>query len=211
MFPSPLIQERYADGAVHAIGLAATIIGCLTLILYASARFDTPMVVACSIYALCMTASFTTSASYHMLPQHHWRSGLRRLDHAAIYALIAGTFTPLLIFVDTITAYFVLAAVWILSVPAMLFKILGEQIEPRWSLASYLGLGWIGIVALPDFSSILPLSALVAIFAGGFFYSFGTIFYRRKEQRFRYSIWHSFVLLGTSSFFAAIWISLFQK
>ena len=72
-----------------------------------------------------------------------------------------------------------------------------------------IGLGWIGVIALPDFSSILPLSALVAIFAGGFFYSFGTIFYRRKQQSYRYSIWHAFVVLGTGSFFAAIWISLF--
>lgn len=210
MYPSPNLQERYADGAVHILGLAATIIGCLALIFYTSTNLDTPLIAACSIYALCMTASFTTSASYHLLPQHHWRSGLRRLDHAAIYALIAGTFTPLLIFVDTSFAYFVLAAVWVFAVPAMLYKIVGKQIEPRWSLASYIGLGWVGIIALPDLVTTLPASALIAIFAGGFFYSFGTIFYRRKDLSFRYSIWHAFVVLGTASFFTAIWISLFQ-
>ncbi len=209
MYPSPSIQERYADGAVHIIGLTAVLIGCLALIFYTSLELEAPLIAACGIYAMCMTASFTTSASYHLLPQHHWRNGLRRLDHAAIYALIAGTFTPLLILVGTTTAYFVLAAVWIFAIPAMCYKILGEQIEPRWSLASYIGLGWVGIIALPDFSSILPLSALIAIFAGGFFYSFGTVFYRRKAQSFRYSIWHGFVLLGTGSFFGAIWISLF--
>lgn len=210
MYPSPQIKERYADGIVHIIGLAAVFVGCFILIFYTAAQLEMSLVAACSIYAICMTASFGTSASYHMLPQHHWRSGLRRLDHAAIYALIAGTFTPLLVFVGTTTAYYILGAVWILAVPAMLYKILGEQIEPRWSLASYIGLGWVGIIALPDFSAILPLSALIAIFAGGFFYSFGTVFYRRKGQSFRYSIWHGFVLLGTGSFFTAIWISLFQ-
>lgn len=209
MYPSPTIQERYADGVVHVIGLAAVLAGCLVLLFYTTLRFEAPLVVACGIYALSMAASFGTSASYHLLPQHHWRSILRRLDHAAIYALIAGTFTPLLILAGTTTAYIVLGAVWILAIPAMLYKIMGEHIEPRWSLASYIGLGWIGVIALPDFSSVLPLSALIAIFAGGFFYSFGTIIYRRKQQSYRYSIWHAFVVLGTGSFFAAIWISLF--
>ena len=210
MYPSPIIQERYADGAVHIFGLAVVFASCMVLIFYTAAQFDAILVAACGIYVTCMIASFSSSASYHLLPQHHWRSRLRRMDHAAIYALIAGTFTPLLVFVGTTLAYFVLGTVWILAIPAMFYKILGEQIEPSWSLASYIGLGWLGVIVLPDLSSILPLSAVIAIFAGGFFYSFGTIVYRRKAQSFRYSIWHVFVLLGTAAFFTGIWISLFQ-
>lgn len=210
MYPSPSIQERYADGIVHIFGLVVVFLSCMFLIFYSAVQFDVPLIVACAIYVICMIASFAASASYHLLPQHHWRSSLRRMDHAAIYAFIAGTFTPLLVFVGTTLAYFVLGAVWILAIPAMLYKVLGEQIEPSWSLASYIGLGWLGTIALPDISSILPLSAVIAIFTGGFFYSFGTIFYRRKKQSFRYSIWHVFVLLGTGAFFVAIWISLFQ-
>lgn len=66
-----------------------------------------------------------------------------------------------------------------------------------------------GAIALPDFSSALPTSALISILLGGFFYMFGTLFYRRRELSFRYSIWHGFVLLGASSFFVAIWLSVF--
>lgn len=211
MYPSETTRERVADGVIHISGLCAVLIGCAALVIYAVAKFDAPLIAACSIYAICMIASFAASASYHLLPQHHWRSGLRRFDHAAIYALIAGTFTPLLVYIGTTLLYFVLGAVWLLAIPAILYKVFGENIEPRWSLASYIGLGWIGTVALPDFSSTLPLSALVAIIAGGFFYSFGTIFYGRKAQAYRYAVWHMFVLLGTAAFFIAIWLALFSQ
>ncbi|MEP2100899.1 MAG: hemolysin III family protein [Parasphingorhabdus sp.] len=209
MYPSEITRERVADGVIHISGLLAVLTGCLALVIYAVAKFDAPLIIACSIYAICMIASFGASASYHLLPQHHWRSGLRRFDHAAIYALIAGTFTPLLVHIGTTLLYFVLGAVWTLAIPAMLFKVLGENIEPRWSLASYMGLGWIGSVAMPDFWSTLPTPALVAIIAGAFFYSFGTIFYGRKTQAYRYAVWHLFVLLGTAAFFIAIWFALF--
>lgn len=211
MYPSEIARERIADGVVHISSLAAVLTGCAALVIYAVAAFDAPLIIACSIYAACMIASFTASASYHLLPQHHWRSGLRRFDHAAIYALIAGTFTPLLVHIGTTLVYIVLGAVWLLAIPAMLYKVLGENIAPRWSLASYIGLGWMGTIALPDFSSTLPMSAVIAIIAGGFFYSFGTIFYGRKSQAFRYAVWHMFVLLGTAAFFLAIWLALFSQ
>ncbi|MXO57055.1 PAQR family membrane homeostasis protein TrhA [Pontixanthobacter gangjinensis] len=209
MYPSPTNAERYADGAVHIIGLTAVLTGCLTLVIFSAFEFGAALFAACVIYAISMTASFAISASYHLLPHHHWRLGLRRMDHAAIYALIAGTFTPLLVFVGSLTAYTILAAVWVLAIPAMLYKIFGTHIEPRWSMASYLGLGWIGAIAIPDFWASLSTSALVACGAGGFFYTFGAILFSRKTQPFRYSIWHIFVLLGTLSFFIAIWLSLF--
>lgn len=155
-----------------------------------------------------MIASYAISASYHMLPQHHWRGWLQRLDHAAIYALIAGTFTPLLIYTATTRSYVVLGLVWVLAISAMIYKLWGADVEPKWSLASYLGLGWMGVLALPDLYYMVPTMALIAMFAGGFFYSFGTVFFSRAALRFRYSIWHAFVLFGTSSFFIAIWISL---
>ncbi|MFZ1742199.1 MAG: hemolysin III family protein [Pontixanthobacter sp.] len=210
MYPSPTSHERLADGIVHLIGVLAALAGCLSLVLFTAAKYDTPLIAACAVYAISMTASFTISASYHLLPHHHWRGALRRMDHAAIYALIAGTFTPLLVLIDTATAYTILIAVWVLAVPAMLYKIFGDTIEPRWSLASYIGLGLVGIFALPDFASALPMAALIAVFAGGFFYCFGTMFYRKAGLPFRYSIWHFFVLLGTVSFFMAIWVSLFE-
>lgn len=209
-YPSTVKNERIADGAVHMLGLTAVTLSCVSLMVGASMQFSFGLTIACAIYCISVMASFTTSASYHLLPWHEWRRTLRRLDHTAIYALIAGTFTPLLVYIGSTWAYLVLAAVWILAVPAMIYKLVGNKIEPRWSLASYLGLGWMGLFAAPEFAAHLSTAAVIAIFKGGFWYTFGTIFYARKKQVYRYAIWHTFVLLGTASFFFAVWITVFR-
>lgn len=209
-YPSEVKSERIADGTVHFLGLAIVCVSCTSLMVGAAMKFHLGLTFACAIYCTSVLASFTTSASYHLLPWHEWRRTLRRFDHSAIYGLIAGTFTPLLVYIGSTWAFCVLAAVWVLAIPAMIYKIIGETIEPRWSLASYLGLGWMGLLAAPEFYTHLQQEAVFAMFTGGLLYTFGTIFYARKEQIYRYAIWHSFVLKGTIAFFYAIWITMFD-
>ncbi len=209
-FPSQLKHERRADAVVHVLGVFGALIAGASLVTFAAMQLDISVTLACVLYALTMLASKLASAFYHLLPHNHWRPLLRRLDHAAIYALIAGTFTPLLVFIGSTWSLVILAGVWALAVPAMLFKMLATEIEPRWSLYSYLGLGWIGALAMPEFHSSLPASASIAAIAGGLIYTAGTFFYARKEQSFRYAVWHSFVVAGTGAFFTAIWLTAFS-
>ena len=211
MFPSEISRERYADGIVHLLCIIGVTIGCGTLMFYAAKYLELSVIVACAIYSICMLASFYVSASYHLLPKPHWRDHLKKMDHAAIYALIAGTYTPLLVHVESMLGYYVLGAVWMLAVPIIFYKILGPKMDRRWSLISYLGLGWMGVLAIPDIAENLSNTALIAMCVGGFFYSFGTIFYARKTIRYRYAIWHTFVLLGTSSFFIAVCLTVFNR
>ncbi|MEM7068109.1 MAG: hemolysin III family protein [Pseudomonadota bacterium] len=209
MYPSEIARERAADGAVHVLGLSLVTISAISLMVGAATQFHIGMTLACAVYCTCVLASFASSATYHLLPRHEWRRTLRRLDHTAIYAMIAGTFTPLLVYIGSTWAFVVLVAVWTFAIPAMIYKLVGDKIEPRWSLASYLALGWMGVFAAPEFYEHLPPVSIAAIFTGGFFYTFGTIFYARKKQVFRYAIWHIFVLLGTASFFVAVWTTVF--
>lgn len=208
MYPSTVKSHRIADFIVHLIGLFGTIIGGGALLLNISAIQSPSVIMAVAIYLPCVAISFLASLAYHFLPQHHWRVWLRRVDHAAIYPFIAGTFTPLLIFIGTDYSRYILIAVWVLAIPAALYKIFGSVIEPKWSLWSYLGLGWMGLIALPDFIEYLPPSALIAICCGGVSYTIGTFFYSRKTMAYRYATWHFFGFLGGTSFFVAIWLSL---
>lgn len=208
MYPSTTLAERRADGLVHAVGLTFALVGGGVLIVLAASRLDPLLILACGIYAATLALSFGASACYHMLPWHRARPGLRRLDHAAIYGLIAGTFTPLLIHIGTGWSHAVLAATWALALPAMLYKIFGTSIDTRWSVLSYLGLGWMGMLALPQLASHLSATALGALIAGGLTYSLGTIFYARRSMRFRYAIWHGFVLVGTAALFVAVTLTL---
>lgn len=208
MYPTSDRVERRADLIVHGIGLILILLGGFLLILRAATSHGLPVIGASGLYVSCVIFSHVISMFYHLSPYHDQRLILRRIDHAAIYLTIAGTFTPLFVLADTDFSRLMLAVVWALAIPAMLYKIFGRNLDSRWSLVSYLGLGWMGILAVPDLVRILPGFSLHAMLAGGIFYSLGTIFYARKGQPFRYSIWHSFVMMGGASFFVAIWVAL---
>lgn len=209
-YPSLSKSERFADGAVHALGLLTVTVSSTFMMVGAAMEVSIGVAIACIIYCTSLITSFASSAGYHLLPAHNWRDFLQRLDHTAIYALIAGTFTPLLVHIDTTWGNIVLALVWTLAVPAMIYKMTSDVIEPRWSLASYLALGWLGLLAIPEFIGNLPETAVYAIIAGGLLYTFGTIFYARESLAYRNAIWHTFVLSGSFSFFFAIWITIFK-
>ncbi len=208
MYPTPNKLERRADLIVHAIGLVLILVGGLALLMQAAAGHGLAVIGASGVYVICVIFSHVISMFYHLSPYHDLRLTLRRIDHAAIYLTIAGTFTPLFVLANTEFSLLILTIVWVLTIPAMLYKIYGKNLDSRWSLASYLGLGWMGIIAVPDLLEILPGLSLFAMVAGGVFYSLGTIFYARKTYPFRYSIWHGFVMMGGASFFIAIWVAL---
>lgn len=208
MYPTADRVERRADLIVHGIGLALILVAGFALMVQVMAKYQLAIIVAVAAYIVCVIFSHVISMFYHLSPFHEWRLVLRRIDHAAIYLTIAGTFTPLFVLADTEFSLLLLSIVWGLAIPAMLYKIVGSNLDSRWSLVSYLGLGWMGILAVPDLMEILPVLSLWAMLAGGVFYSLGTIFYARKALPFRYSIWHSFVMMGGASFFVAIWVAL---
>jgi len=208
MYPSKTAPERKADSIVHAVSLIAFIgLGAYLLMLVLSIQ-DAPVIAATSVYVLAVLSSISVSYLYHLTPRHDWRPTLRRWDHAAIYTVIAGTFTPLLIVAGTGSALLILTMIWIFAVIGVAFKLLASEIDTRWSLFSYLGMGWFALFALPDFWSQLPKLCTVAIACGGLFYTIGTLFYRNKELPYRYPIWHTFGTLGGTSFFFAIWTAV---
>ena len=208
MYPSSTAPERLADGIVHAASFVGLLIASAFLLSRIISSGDPVLVMAAIVYVLAALFSIGISFAYHLAPRHAWRGALRRWDHAAIYLVIAGTFSPLLIKTGTTSGHVILAIIWGLALIGFGFKIFGSNLDSRWSLASYLGLGWLALVALPDFSSQLPSFTTWAIGAGGLFYTVGTLFYRAKELRFRYPIWHAFGTLGGGSFFAAIWVAV---
>ena len=208
MYPSSTKPERQADFVVHAVGLFGLAILSVFLVQKASERDLAGVLLATSIYVAALLSSISISFAYHLLPKHDWRPTLRKWDHAAIYLVIAGTFSPLLVVAGTASAYAILTIIWMFAIVGVWFKLFGKNLDSRWSLMSYLGLGWFALFALPDFWNELPRFSTYAIAMGGAFYTIGTLFYRRKGMRFRYPIWHAFGTLGGGSLFAAIWVAL---
>jgi hemolysin III len=207
-FPSPITSFRRADWVVHLVGLLLILVAGGALVLKVGAELSTGVFLAVLVYVLCALASNLASITYHFSPLHSRRVLLRRIDHAAIYPSISGTFTPFFVIADTTWTLTLLWVCWGLTAVAVWNKITNPTVQSRWSTASYLGLGAIGLSALPDLTGV-PLATLWCIIAGASCYVIGTVFYARRTMPFRYAIWHLWVNLGGVAMFAGVWLALF--
>ncbi len=208
MYPSTTRSYRRADMAVHAVGLTFILIAGTMLVFKAAATLSTALIFAVFVYVACGLVSNLSSCAYHFAPWHEQRTLLRRIDHAAIYTSITGTFTPLLVQAGTTRTYIILALCWALALVAIWNKITNSEIKSKWSTASYLALGAIGLLALPDLKNV-PSVTPKLILAGSAGYAIGTLFYAQKSLPFRYAIWHSWITIGGMLMFAGIWLALF--
>lgn len=207
-YPSPVLQHRRADQAVHLFGLVMILTAGTIVISKALGLLDTSLVIALVVYVLCALASNLASIAYHFSPWHAHRTLLRRVDHAAIYPSISGTFTTFFVLADTSWTIFLLWVCWIFTAIAIWNKITNKTVKSKWSTASYIGLGALGLCALPDLTNV-PIETLWFIIAGSVSYLIGTAFYARKTMPFRYSIWHICVNIGGIFMFAGIWVAFF--
>ncbi len=198
--------ELWADGVVHVAGLIAALIGVALLMGVAAPGAETALAVALGIYAAGLVAVKAISALYNMWPVSRVKWVLRRFDHAAIYLLIAGTYTPFLVLLDDRgIATILLAVIWLIAVIGVALKIGLPGRLDRLSIVLYLGMGWSGLAAGGVVYQSLSATTLALIAAGGIVYTVGVIFHMWKGLRFHNAIWHVFVLAGSALFYAAIW------
>ena len=130
----------------------------------------------------------------------------KKLDHTAIYYLIAGTYTPFLsIGIPTAKAHYLLIALWIIALIGTLFKLVFIHRFQKVSLAAYLVMGWLAVLVMDDMQRYLSRDAIQLLIAGGLAYTVGTLFYALKNVRYSHAIWHVFVLLGAGLHFLAIY------
>lgn len=190
------------SGLTHFFAAIAAAFG-LGVLLYVGWG-DTGRVISLLIYGYCLVQMFSASATYHMLPvTGKTLTILRKVDHSAIYLLIAGTYTPLCYNVFSgFWQWGLLAIIWSLAVIGIIVKIFVIN-APRWVTAGvYLVMGWLSIIALREMLLVLPPGALIWLGMGGLFFSLGAVIYTTKWMDFFPGIfgfheaWHIFVILG---------------
>jgi hemolysin III len=197
--------ELIADGIVHGIGVFSGLIATTVLIVLAAVFASAYQVVTVSVYAAGLLAMLGFSAAYNLWPISHSKWLLRRLDHSAIYMLIAGTYTPVFAQLqDRLFAISLLAGVWSVAAAGIVLKLFFPGRFDRLSVGLYLALGWSGLIAFDGGLSSLPQLALWFIVAGGLLYTFGVIFHAWRRLRFQNAIWHCFVLLGAACHYTAV-------
>jgi hemolysin III len=206
---APVILRPLMRGTLHLAAAIVAPFGLVWLLIIA----DSPRgYVGAAIFASTLIALYVSSASYHLVPwPGRWHGIAKRLDHAMIFALIAGTYTPFcLIVLDNAWGITMLALVWTFAGAGMLLKIVWPY-APRWlSVGLYLGLGWIGIVPITEVVSRMDIAPLTLLLVGGALYTIGAVVYglRRPDPFPRvfgfHEVFHVFVIAGSAVHFSVI-------
>ncbi len=201
--------EIGVDGAIHALAIFAGLIGAAALLTIAVRRDSAEDIAAVAIYSLGLLAMLGCSCAYNLGRFTRHADWLKRLDHSAIFLMIAGTYTPFaLIDLEGAWKWSLIGTVWSLAVAGVGLRLLHSRLFDKVSLGLYLALGWLGIVALPPLVRALDTPALVLLAVGGGLYTAGLIFHLWERLPFQKAIWHGFVVAAAATHFAAIVISL---
>lgn len=207
-YPNYSRAERVADAAIHIAGILAALTGIAVLFAMWALRMDGVTLASTIIYSCTLLLMLVASAAYHMAAHTVARPILRRLDHAAIYVKIAGTFTPLSVLLGTAFGYVILALVWGLALLGAATKMMAKRGQMTTGWLPYVALGWVGVALFVPLTGLLPAHSLALLLAGGLLYTFGVIFYAWEKLPFANAIWHIFVALASASFFLGITTAL---
>jgi hemolysin III len=197
--------ELIADGVVHGIGLVLAVSAGSILLAFAAFSTGPWEYVATLFYVVSLLALLSISFAYNLWPISPVKWVLRRFDHAAIYLLIAGTYTPFLAQLDDPgLAATMIAVVWGAAALGMAIKICLPGRFDRLAVVFYLAIGWSGAVVARTLVATLPETTLWLIVAGGIAYSFGVVFFVWQRLRFQSAAWHAFVVIGAGLHLAAM-------
>ncbi len=198
-------REELANTLTHGAGLGLSLLGLPVLVNTAIQHGDVRQIIAASIFATALILLYAASTAYHAAVSERSKLLLRRLDHVAIYLLIAGTYTPFTLGVlRGAWGWSLFGIVWGLAAIGILHKLLLGFRFPRLSTVMYVGLGWIAVVAIGPLMQALPPSGLAWLIAGGGCYTIGVYFYVRGHRPYRHAVWHFFVLAGSACHYVAV-------
>lgn len=193
------LGEEIANSISHGIGLAAAIALTPILIIVANANGGATEIVASSIFGSTLILMYLMSTLYHALPQSRAKRIFKILDHCAIYILIAGTYTPFtLVVLGGAWGWSIFGVIWGLALLGVIFKTTGGLRYPGLSIAIYILMGWMVLIAIKPLWEQIPLWGFIWLCIGGAAYTLGVIFYVAHCLRYNHLIWHLFVLSGTS-------------
>jgi hemolysin III len=201
----PNRHEHTADFIVHAVGLVLALIGGATLLFLAFDRGGLAHAAPAALYAGALTVMLVCSAVYNLTGPNPLRRILRRLDEAAIFVLIAGSYTPFTtLILDPAHGGPMTATVWTIAAAGVLGKLFLPGIpEKLWCLV-YIGFGWLAVTVVGPLAEKLSWETLTLLAGGGLVYTSGVLVFLRQALPFRRAIWHGFVLLGAGMHYAAI-------
>jgi len=197
--------EQIADRYVHLAGLAAALVGSVVLVAAAAERARALMIVSVAVYGIGLICMIGASALYNAAAATPRKEWFRRLDHAAIFLMIAGTYTPfVLVRMGGTWGFGIAGVVWLAAISGIALKLLYPSRLEGISTALYLALGWVIVVAPGQLFAAVPLTAFVLLAIGGLLYCLGIIFHLWHRLPYHNAIWHGFVLGAAGCHWVAV-------
>lgn len=207
----PTTRERAADNIVHVVGVMLGLTAVLSLLVAACWHLPLPSTASVVVYGAGLLSMLGFSAAYHMLPVPAWKDRLRRLDHAAIFVKIAGTYTPFAaIKIGGTAGWALLTTVWTVAMLGAAGKLVLASTWDRLAVPLYLLLGWTGVLMVAPLAQSVTNIVLVLLTLGGILYTAGVVFHLWRSLPYQNAIWHVFVLAGTACHFGAVTGALFS-
>ncbi|MDR3719098.1 MAG: hemolysin III family protein [Bryobacteraceae bacterium] len=198
------VGEEIANSVTHGVAAALSIAALVILVVFAALRGNAWHVVSCAVFGVTLILLYLASTLYHALPPGKAKQVFRILDHASIYLLIAGTYTPFtLVTLRGPWGWSIFGVVWALAVAGVVFQSLLIGRLPALSTTVYVLMGWVVVIAARPLIHALPWGGLLWMLAGGLAYTLGVYFFASKTK-FAHMVWHLFVIAGSLCHFFAV-------
>lgn len=198
--------ELMVDRQIHRAGVAAGVVGAAGLAVAAAGSGSAALLISCLAYGAGLLAMLLCSAVYNQAQESPRRELFRRLDHAAIFVMIAGTYTPFTINrLPPAWGLTMTLIVWAAALSGALLKLARPGFLERISVVPYLAVGWIGVIALRPLFLVLDSETLALLAIGGGLYTLGTVFHLWHRLPYQNSVWHGFVMLAAGCHYVAIY------
>ncbi|MCB9480260.1 MAG: hemolysin III family protein [Desulfobacteraceae bacterium] len=197
--------EEIFNSLTHGLGTLLSIAGLVVLVVYSSIYGNAWHVVSCSIFGASLIVLYLSSTLYHSFSSPKIKYFFKKMDHSAIYVLIAGTYTPFsLVMIKGTAGWILFSVVWTMAVAGIILKFTCISKISKISSAIYIAMGWICVFAMNRIIEALTTEALVYLVLGGLIYTAGVIFFAWERLKFNHGIWHLFVLAGSTFHFFAV-------
>lgn len=199
------LYEEVVNSVTHGIGILLAASGLGVMMVLAVIYGNAWHITSTAIFGATLIILYTASTLYHGIQQPNAKAFLQVLDHSAIFLLIAGTYTPFtLVSLRGPWGWSLFGVIWGLALAGILLELWVEQKQRVLSIALYLTMGWLVIIAIkPLLSALLP-GGFILLAAGGLFYTIGILFYRWQSLPYHHAVWHLFVLAGSGLHYFAI-------
>ncbi len=200
------VQEERVNVITHAIGFALSCTAFIFLVLRATTLGGFTQVVSVGLFGFGLMVLYAASTLYHSSKHERKRKRLKIFDHAAIYVLIAGTYTPFtLITLSGKTGWLIFSISWSMAIAGIVLKLFFTGKYKALSTFMYVLMGWMIVFAINPLMNNLHITGLYWLVAGGVAYTIGAILYSFKQIKFNHAIFHIFVLIGSFCHFMAVY------